>query len=183
MLKSIFMEIEDPRSYHGKEYGLAEILSISVLAILSNAKTYVDISTFIEEHFSLLKEYYNLKWRRFPTQSCIQKIFTRLNIEDLENAFRDFAKKLLEKIDCPEIEQIAFDGKTLRGSYSPATNQRGKNVFSALETSHKLVIAHFAAGDEKEHEIQAFQKMLESLNLQGKVLTADAIHCQKKLLN
>src|ERR1700744_1513492 len=94
MLIDVLKKIEDPRSYHGKEYQLWEILTISTLAIMCNAKTYTDIATFMRVNYEVLNKHFNLQWRQTPTHSCIQKIFTRLTVEDVENAFREYAKEL-----------------------------------------------------------------------------------------
>jgi len=48
MLIDILKEIEDPRSYHGKEYQLWQILLVSILSILAEGKTYTDIRTFLD---------------------------------------------------------------------------------------------------------------------------------------
>ena len=69
MLMRILQSIEDPRSYHGKEYKLEHILLFSILGILCNAKTYTDIATFIKVKYDLLNETFKLKWRVRPTAS------------------------------------------------------------------------------------------------------------------
>ena len=182
MLINLLKEIEDPRSYHGKEYQLWQVLLISILAIMCNAKTYVDISTFMRVNYDLLNRHLQLKWRRTPTHSCIQKIFTRLTVESVESAFRNYATALESQCDSEELLHLAFDGKTLRGSASNAKATKAHQVLSAFSSFSNFIMAHFQVGDDKDHEIPALQKLIEELSLNGKIHTADALHCQKKLL-
>lgn len=88
MLIDILKTIPDHRDPQGREYKLWEVLYISILAVLSNAKTYADIARFIEANFDELKKSLGLKWRRTPVISAIQKILVRIEPEDVEQAFR-----------------------------------------------------------------------------------------------
>jgi hypothetical protein len=46
-----------------------------------------------------------------------------------------------------------------------------------------LVVAHIALSSDKDSEIAAFQTLLGELDLQGVLVTVDAIQCQKKTSN
>lgn len=191
MLMEQLKELEDARSYHGKEYLLHDILYCTILALLSGAKGYTDIGRFIEVHFEKLKKFLGLKWRRPPDPSAIRKIIIRVDAAELEKVFRSDAANLIESktiVQSSEQEhnatkQICFDGKSLRGSFSHLHDKRAKGVFSAFAAGNKIVLAHMDLGDDKEHEIPALQQFLLSLNLRGVIVTADAMHCQKKLSN
>ncbi len=74
MLIDLLKQIDDPRSFHGKEYQLHHILLFTILAILANAKTYTDVATFIKVHYDRLKHIFKLKWRHPPDVSAIRKI-------------------------------------------------------------------------------------------------------------
>jgi hypothetical protein len=175
----ILKQIEDPRSYHGKEYQLHHILYFTILAILANAKTYTDIETFIKIHYQKLKEIFHLKWRHPPDVSAIRKIIVAISPAEIERAFRKDAQKMEFH---PEglVKQVCFDGKTLRGSFSHTKDKRAEGVFMAFSVHDNLVLGHIPIGPDKEHEIEAFQDFLRDLNLKNVVVTADAIHCQKK---
>ena len=215
MIREIFELIPDPRSYHGREYKLPDILCVVTLAIVCNAKTYSDMAVFVKEKLDILKKHLGLKWRQAPTHSCIQKILTRLDPEDFEKAFRVLSQRILEKkqeknaenlqktnhsevvcdikeqkIDAdsdshifPDREHLACDGKIMRGSASKTKDRKAQGVLSAIEANQGLIMAHIQIGPDKDHEILAFQELLMSLDLKGKDVSADAIHCQKKTLN
>jgi hypothetical protein len=185
MLLEQLKQITDPRSYHGREYRHHHIIYFTILALLSNAKSYVDIARFIAAHFDMLKKLFHLKWRRFPDPSAIRKIIVALDPQDVERVFRADAEQLSEKTQADSegsFQQICFDGKALCGSFSHTKNKRSQGVFSAFSACKHLVLAHIPLG-EKNHEIEALQTFLLSLNLKDVIVTADAIHCQKKHLS
>ena len=179
MLIDILKTIDDPRSYHGKEYQLWQILLVSILSILSNGKTYADIRTFLEVHYERLNCIFKFNWRQIPDVSAIRKIIVRVDPVEIETAFRQFS---LSKRD-ENTKHIAFDGKALNGSFSHTKDKRAAVVFSAFCVSNQIVLGHIPLDYEKTHEIQAFQKFILDLNLKDVVITADAIHCQKKRLS
>lgn len=178
-LLDILSQIEDPRSYHGREYKLHHVLYIAILAILSKAKTYVDIHRFIKVHFEKLKQVLNLKWRQVPDVSAIRKIIVRTPVEEIERVFRIYSAELNDQ-NSDKIKQICFDGKTLRGSF--CGGQTGQRIFEAFASFGKIILAHISLDSNKESEIPALFEFLKSLDLEGVVVTADAMHCQKKTL-
>jgi hypothetical protein len=181
MLLKILEQIEDPRSYHGREYRLHHILYFTIIAILHKAKTYADVHRFIEVHFETLKRIFKLKWRHVPDESAIRRIIVRTPPEEIERAFREFSMKLTkEPEDSTDLEHICFDGKTLRGSFSH--NKRAQRIFEAFSAFDSIILAHIPLDSDKDSEIPALHEFLLSLDLEGIAVTADAMHCQKKTL-
>ena len=70
---------------------------------------------------------------------------------------------------------ICFDGKVLNGSFSHTRDKRAFQVFSAFCANSQIVVAHIPVGEDKDHEIQAFQEFIVSLDLKDVVITAGAI--------
>lgn len=180
-LLSILEKIEDPRSYHGKEYKLHHVLLFTILALLSGAKTYTDVASFIAKHFIRLKEIFKLKWRHPPLTEAIRKILVRLDVQEVEKVFREHNTLLNSEYKGEGQRHICFDGKALNGSFSHARNQRASSVFNVFSSFKEIVLAHIPLKEDKDHEIPAFQQFLQELDLNGVVVTADALHCQKNI--
>ncbi len=144
-----------------------------VFALLSGAKSYEDIGRFAKVHLDVLKEYFGFKWKAVPHYTQIRRILIKINWSALEAAFRQYSHSLV-----PEkgVRQICFDGKTLRGSKNSSTA-----LLNAFEAFSEIVLAHLPLTD-KASEIPALQAFLQQLDVKEVVVTADAIHCQKKLL-
>ena len=123
-----------------------------------------------------------MKWHQIPDVSAIRKIIVGVDPLEIERVFRLDAARL-EAESSGTAKHICFDGKTLRGSFSHTKDKRAERVFNAFSAHSSLVLAHIPLGSDKDHEIGAFQQFLLDLNLKDVVVTADAIHCQKKHLN
>ena len=75
--------------------------------------------------------------------------------------------------------QVTIDGKTLRGSI-PAGQTRGVHLMAAYVPGEGVVIAQVEVGG-KENEIKAAPRLLEAIDLRGKVVSADAMLAQRQL--
>ena len=72
---------------------------------------------------------------------------------------------------------VAIDGKTLRRSFDNQTGIGALHVVNAWATGLRICLGQVAV-DDKSNEITAVPKLLEFLELQGAVVTLDAMHCQ-----
>ena len=101
---------------------------------------------------------------------------------DVEAVFRLHAQILNESAACQGMRVVAFDGKTLRGSFDKFTDTRPAHLVSAFAADSALVLGHLEI-DDKSNEIPAVQRLLGELGLANSVVTVDALHCQKKPSN
>src|SRR5207249_2528009 len=79
-----------------------------------------------------------------------------------------------------EAEVVAVDGKTLRRTFDRAKGLGALHLVSAWATRHGLTLGQVAV-DAKSNEITAIPELLELLDLEGTVVTIDAIGCQKEI--
>jgi hypothetical protein len=111
---------------------------------------------------------------------AIRYILHRLSAEEVEKVFREHAANLNCGPEGANTRVVAFDGKTLKGSFDSFTDAKAKQLLSAFAVDTGLVLAHIEI-EEKTNEIPAMQQLLAELGLAGHIATADAMHCQKKL--
>jgi hypothetical protein len=176
---SLLATIPDPRRAEGKLYGLSYVLLFSILAIVSGANSYRGIRTFIKVHRTKLNKAFKIGWKRPPAHTAIRYILQGLKASDVEKAFRQHATSLNQDKGGAKARVVAFDGKTLKGSFDNFKDAKARQVLSAFAVDTALVLAHIEI-DEKSNEIPAVQKLLEELNVAGLIVTCDAMHCQKK---
>lgn len=74
-------------------------------------------------------------------------------------------------------EQIALDGKTLRGS---RTAGEAVHIVSAFACRGRVVLAQEAVS-EKSNEITSAVPVLSLLEIEGATVTGDAMFCQKDI--
>lgn len=178
MIITFLDDIKDHRRDQGQRYQLKYIVLFSIMALLSNAKSYRDIERFVTNHFTVLKKEFRLKWKKAPGYTTIRNIIQGLNKEELEAAFRVYTQSLFDTKSRSCIG-VAIDGKVLRGSYDHFNDKKATQILSFFDTQTELILAHEAI-DAKTNEIPVAQSLIPKLGLEGVVYTLDALHCQKR---
>ncbi len=105
------------------------------------------------------------------------------DIEDFGETHLDFLCFINWMRDChtsDDKDVIAIDGKTLRHSYDKSRRRGAIHVISAFSTMHILVLGQIRT-DEKSNEITAIPELLNILYIKEKIITTDAMGCQKDI--
>jgi DDE_Tnp_1-associated len=177
-------DVADPRRAQGKRYPLPYLLLFTVLALMSGARSYRGIITFLGERRVLLNQHFGVALKRAPAVNTLRTVLQSLDAEALERAFRHHAKDLLSVVEAArEVNgkpMIALDGKTLRGSFDHINDKKAAQTLTAFASPSAILLAHTQI-DEKSNEIPAAQQMIGELGLSGVIFTADAMHCQKNI--
>lgn len=179
-LVNYLQEIPDPRRDQGKQYDLGSLLLFCIMAILSGSTSYRKIQRFIHAHRERLNQLCNISWKRAPAHNTIRYALHLLEAKDVEKAFRQHASRLQD--EATVYGSIAMDGKVIRGSFDHFEDRKAAQVLSALATGSELVLGHIWITDddgEKEHEIQAVQRLVKELDISEQLFTLDALHTQK----
>lgn len=179
-LLAALADVPDPRRAQGKRYPLPYLLLFTVLALLSGARSYRGVITFLEQRREHLNSHFRVNLKRAPVVNTLRTVLQALNTEALEQAFRRHAKALLPTGAAGEEPVIALDGKTLRGSFDHLNDRKAAQILTAFASAAAIVLAHTAIQD-KSNEIPAAQRMIRELGLSGVMFTADAMHCQKNV--
>jgi hypothetical protein len=176
-LLGLLEAVPDPRRAEGKVYRLPHVLLFSILAIVSGGNSYRSVATFIDEHRRRLNRTFGLTWRRAPAHTSIRNILQGLDSGALEAVFRRHAGLLQTACAKPGGASLAIDGKTLRG----AKKQGALDVHLLSVLSHRLgLTVGQAAVADHTNEIGGMPAVLAALILEGRVVTADAMHCQRE---
>jgi predicted transposase YbfD/YdcC len=76
---------------------------------------------------------------------------------------------------------VNIDGKSLRGSKAPQQGKKALHVVSAWVSEQSVVLGQLKC-EEKSNEITAIPELVKILNLEGCVVTIDAMGCQKEIV-
>ena len=177
-LTDILAEVNDPRKQKGKRHPLQAILALSLIAILSGAKTYKAIAEYGRTHDQLRKSL-GFCHPKTPCAATLHTVFRALDAEAFTEKLTQWATLAFESFRPTEggLTGVAIDGKTLRQS-----NRRGARTAHLLSVvSHELGITLCQkALSEKEHEIPASCDLLKMFEVAGKVITTDALLTQRR---
>jgi len=111
-----------------------------------------------------------------PTAQTLRKVFRLLDTQALQRGFAAWAASL--RAEARDV--IAVDGKTLRGSKMSPDGSGALHLVSAYATEAGLVLAQQAV-DGKSNEITAIPELLDMLNLNGAIVSIDAMGTQKEI--
>jgi predicted transposase YbfD/YdcC len=171
--RACFAEIEDPRTGNAQRHELDEIIMIALLATLCGAETCVDMALFGRAKEPLLKRFLRLPGGT-PSHDTFSRVFRRLDPAAFEACFARYLAALSARIE----GVVAIDGKTARRSFDRQMGRAPLHLVSAWACEQRLVLGQLRVAG-KSNEIPAVPELLALLALEGCIVTADAMHCQK----
>ena len=170
-LKS-FANLDDPRQSAKVLYPLEEILLLCLCAVISGADCWVEVALYGQQRLAFLRRF--LPFRHgVPSHDQLGIVFARLDAQQFQRCFIAWVERFTEAVR----GVVAIDGKTLRRSFDHAAGQGPIQMISAWSESQRLVLAQQQVA-AKSSEITAIPKLLE---LQGAVVTLDAMGCQRAI--
>lgn len=175
-LKEHFRSLDDPRAQHRIEHLLLDIVLVTICAVICGADTWVEI-----EHYGIAKQ----EWLEtflelpngIPSHDTFERMFARLRPEQLQQCFLNWVQAVFNITDG---QLINLDGKTLRGSYERGGKQGMIHMVSAWASQNRLVLGQRKV-NEKSNEITAIPELLRVLDLNGAVVSIDAMGCQTEI--
>ena len=174
----VFGEVPDPRDFTAR-HPLPEILFTAFAAVLCGATHCTEMALFATNRLALLRQFIALE-NGAPSHDTFSRVLAAIDPAALNGAFMRFMAAFGEaaRLAVPE-GQVAVDGKSLRRAYAKGCAHMPPlvvNVF-ACETFMSLAQTVAGEGGEREAAIAA----LELLSLKGRTVTADALHCHRRM--
>jgi predicted transposase YbfD/YdcC len=155
-----------------------DVLGIALCAVLSGAESFVDMEDYGVAKESWLCDRLGLELPHgIPSHDTFQRVFARLNAPAFEACFVRWTQQLHQRSGG---DLLAIDGKTMRGSFDTASGQGALHLVSVWASQARLVLAQRKV-EAKSNEMTAVPLLLEMLDLQGSVVTTDALNTQKNI--
>src|SRR3954470_2936609 len=175
-LAACFAGLADPRETRRCDHRLIDILVIAVCAVIACAESWEDIELYGRSKLAWLKTFLALP-NGIPSHDTFRRVFMRLNADAFEACFARWAQSLMGEV---EREVVAIDGKTVRRSGSRRHDHGPLHLVSAWASDQGLVLGQREV-DGKSNEITAIPELLDTLYLDGCIVTLDAMGCQKDI--
>jgi predicted transposase YbfD/YdcC len=175
-LYAYLKRVVDPRKPKGLRYQLATILLLVLLAKLGGQDNPTGISEWVKHREAALVEMLKLPCKRVPHHCTYRRILQSLDPEQFEKVMGEFQRS--RQPGNREIV-ISIDGKTLRGTIVSGEG-RGVHLLAAYLPGSGLVLMQVAV-ENKENEIVAAPKLLQSIDLNGVIVIGDAMHTQRRI--
>ena len=172
-----FSDIEDPREDERLLYPLSEILFLVFVGVLCGAESWRELVIFGEERINFLREYLEYE-HGIPTKSSLSRIFSLIDKKCIESWLENVAMRMVK--NSVKKEQIAIDGKALRGKQKLESNSQGAHIVNMFATKLGLVLCQKTVPN-KGNELAAIKEILEHANLEDTTISIDAIACHKEV--
>jgi DDE_Tnp_1-associated len=166
--------VPDPRCRRGRRYELAPVLALAVCAMVCGARSLYAIAQWGREHREQACEALGIKRLTTPDAATFHRIFRRLDV----GAFEQVLGGWLCTRGLRAGEAVAVDGKTLRGIHGEQLP--GVHLVAAFTHQSGIVLTQEPAPG-KGQELVAVTAVLGRLDLQGHVVTGDALLAQRAL--
>jgi predicted transposase YbfD/YdcC len=202
--------VKDPRRKQGQRFSLTSILLLALAAMLSNHLSELAIAQWGAGQSEEVKKALGFEKGVTPHQTTIQRLFRRVSVEEIEAAFRGIFLHLLntdqeQRGGCA----VAIDGKVQKGrlkfeeehgypihAVSLVDHQTGIVLTQGhvektdIETKGKQKTMSKLTGEQEQEEHEAKKqkselavasRLIQHIDWKGKVLTGDALYCQRGL--
>lgn len=176
-LASIFGSVEDPRSHINKLHKLNDILLIGIISVICGAETWKQMIEFAHSKEAFLKKFLELP-NGIPSEDTINRVFSSIDSSKFETCFIDWVNSIC---DLSKGQVIAIDGKALRGAKSHG-KKSPVHMVSAWASQNNLVLGQVRV-NEKSNEITAIPELLDTLLIEGNIITIDAMGTQTNIAN
>jgi predicted transposase YbfD/YdcC len=192
-LLELLVGVSDGRPGQGRDHPVAAVLALAAAAVVAGSRSFTAIAGWAADvPAGVLEELY----RRCgaarpgagpPSKTTIWRVVTGADAAALDAVTGSW---LMERAsaagslacpgdggeDGPPLIPVRVDGKTVRGARAADGSQ--VHLLAALVGQQSVVAAQTEVG-AKTNEIPMIIPLLDDLSLDGAVVTADALHCQR----
>ena len=152
---------------------------------MSGAEDFPDMEEFGKSRKEYLAKFLELPNGRLDSYT-FRRVFEKLDPSELLSCLINWvttkrAEHSVVAIDGKTAEHsvVAIDGKTICGSGN--AQHKAYHVISAFVAENQITLGELTV-EEKTNEITAVPELLELIDVKGEIVTADAMSCQKKIV-
>lgn len=175
-IEAYFGGLTDPRVERSKRHALLDIVTLALCGVVCGAESWVEIEEFGRAKQAWFRQFLALP-HGIPSHDTFGRVFAALDPEQFGQGFGVWMAAIAEHT---AGQVVALDGKTLRRSHDRGNGQAALHLVSAWASSNRLVLGQVAV-DDHSNEITALPVLLDLLNLDGCVVTIDAMGCQRAI--
>jgi predicted transposase YbfD/YdcC len=177
-IKRFFARLPDPRNRPTRvKHPLLNLVVIALCGVIGGADNWEEIAQFARLHQDWLATIIDLR-NGVPSHDTLERVFSSLDPIA-------FQKCMLAWIDALHAitkgQIIAIDGKAAREAMARSADKGPLCLVSAWATANKVCLGQ-VAGSAGSNELGALPQLLEILELNGAIVTLDALGCQKNIV-
>lgn len=157
-----------------------DVVVCVVISALCGKKDWEEIHDFVVEKYNFFNSFLKMTGG-IPSAKTYERIMAIIDYKELEKIVLSFFKTITRDI-YRGIEILNFDGRVNNGSKRKKTYKSNEisplNMLNVYSNKHQLCISSEII-DSKTNEIPTVRKLLNTLNIEGSIVTWDALNTQK----
>src|ERR1700760_3211843 len=167
-----FAKVKDTRQSWKVAYPLREVLLLVVCGTIASGDDYNDIVDWGKAHLTFLRGFAEFHFG-IPCADWLRCIMNRID----PGLFRDCFVAWVAECWPDKLDLVAIDGKNSRPPPHRGSGVKALHLGSAFAPNSRLVLGQEAVF-EKSNEIPAIPALIERLDLEGALVSTDAMGCQ-----
>src|SRR3954452_10854091 len=168
--------IPDPRRQcRNLKHRLEDILVLGFCGVLAGGDDFAEIADWANQNVAFFGTFLELP-HGIPSHDTFNRVFATVKPAALQQVLLPW---LLQRRGLPG-EWVHLDGKAMRHTRRNSTGLGALHVVSAWAGQAGLTLGQVAV-EAKSNEITAMPQLLQLLDLRQKVVTTDAMGCQKEI--
>ena len=172
----MFEKLVDPRVQRTRKHRLVDIIVIAVCAVICGAQDWKGMARWARLHEDFLSQFLELP-NGIPSRDTFRRVLCRLDPDKFQKCFLQWTSALRK----PGKDRLFnIDGKTLRRSGRKKSDSP-LHIVSVWAADRNLTLGQTTV-EKKSNEITAIPKLLEILDIDGALITIDAMGCQKEIV-
>lgn len=191
----VMERVPDRRQARGKRYSAALVLTLLLLAKMSGEHGLSGIAQWARLRIEWVRANLPVERKSLPCGNTYHNVCDQIELADLNQRLADFfASKPQEEAlterpivapepvnqtqrEAPSLRQWVLDGKVLCGSRRPSQGKQAQSALALYDLENHCVVAQRELAG-KGHERATALALVQTLDLQGILLSADALHTQ-----
>ena len=157
-------------SYVGHK--LSDILIIVMTAVICGLDQLNEIMVYAREKSDFFARHFNIT--KIPSKPTMSRVLNMVKAEAVAHVIIEIMKDEAKYLG----EIVAFDGKAIRSTSEKGKAHSALQILTAYMVESGVVLAQESIRD-KTNEIPIMREILDCIDIKGKIVTTDALHCQR----
>lgn len=179
-LKEAMKGLTDTRVQYKCNYKIWDVVVCIIISVMCGMKDWEEIHDFVDMKYNFFRKFLKMTGG-IPSAKTYERVMSIINYKELENILNIFFNTITNDL-VNDVEMLHLDGRINNGSKREKTIKKEKvsalNMLNVYSDNKRLCIASEII-DEKTNEIPAVEDIIKKLNINGAIVTWDALNTQK----
>ncbi len=172
-----FEILEDPRDVRGKRHELINIIIMTIYGILCGYTDFTNLADFLKVYEDYFTSLLNLNYGT-PSHDTLSNVFSVIDSKKFLQIFIDWVKEIIKENGI----HLSIDGKAIKSARDKINGGNTPYIVSAFLSDIGISVGQVKV-DDKSNEITAIPELIKLLDIEGKIITIDAIGTQEEICN